>query len=72
MVRGRLGVWLGRVGPDRQRAADDALSAAESIQFGFEPRHEVVELIDDGADGVGLTEIDAGLAELFHRVIVSA
>ena len=37
----------------------------------LELRHELVQLLHDGSNGVRLREVDAGLLQLGHRVIVS-
>ena len=38
----------------------------------FEPGDQVVELLDDRADRVGLAQIDARLLQLLHRIVVAA
>ena len=42
------------------------------LQLPLEPRDQVVELIDDREDGVGLRQIDPGLAQQLHRVVAAA
>ena len=38
----------------------------------LQARNETIELIDHGADRVGLTEIDAGPLQLLHRIVAAA
>jgi hypothetical protein len=40
--------------------------------FGFELGDEFAHLVDDGLDGFPLAKVDAGFAQLIHRVIVAA
>ena len=54
------------VGDFRQRLLRDRRDLA------FQPRHERVELIDDGPNGFGLAQIDAGALQQRHRMIAAA
>ncbi len=41
-------------------------------QLPLEARHQVVQLFEDGANGIGLCEIDAGFLQLFHRIVIAS
>ena len=38
----------------------------------LQPGHQIVELIDDRQDRVGLAQIDAGLPQQLHRIVAAA
>ena len=72
-------------GPRRCRAGRSPVEARQTVsgtvppalllerrQLPFEPRDQIVELIDDGQHGVGLAQIDARLLQQLHRIVAAA